>query len=261
MSDHLSDEQLTGYVHYTLTDAERETMDAHLKTCAHCRARLGEFEALQRRIRYSLASDIKTISPPSGLSFTAIAPRLQHPSWWERLRLPSGQFLPGTTALAALAGLAVALVGLLQNLGWSSAEATTIPRNPLPVLACGCFAVTVMGNFGSRAWPVRLLLMRTLALVLWIGTAIVGLQVIVVVMDLLMWLASLGLSAGVVVLSIWPLCIVWIALVVGGGEYHYQRLGQRSSWRLFGWTVAVELLILMLPYVLGIWFVLPRFWS
>jgi hypothetical protein len=240
MSDHLSDEQLTGYVHYTLTDAERETMDAHLKTCAHCRARLGEFEALQRRIRYSLASDIKTISPPSGLS---------------------GQFLPGTTALAALAGLAVALVGLLQNLGWSSAEATTIPRNPLPVLACGCFAVTVMGNFGSRAWPVRLLLMRTLALVLWIGTAIVGLQVIVVVMDLLMWLASLGLSAGVVVLSIWPLCIVWIALVVGGGEYHYQRLGQRSSWRLFGWTIAVELLILMLPYVLGIWFVLPRFWS
>ncbi len=257
MSDHLNDEQLAGYVHYTLTDAERETMDAHLNRCAHCRARLGEFEALQRRIRYSLASVVKAVSPSSAMSFTAIAPRLQHPGWWERLRLPSGQFLPGTTALAAVAGLAVALAGLFQSLGWSSADVATAPRNPLPVLACGCFAVTVMGNYG---WPVRLLLLRTLAFVLWIGTAIVGLQVIVVVMDLLLWLASLGLSSGVVILSIWPLCIVWIALVVGGGEYHYQRLGQRSSWRLFGWTVAVELLILMMPYALGIWFELPRFW-
>jgi anti-sigma factor RsiW len=261
MSDHLNEEQLTGYVHYTLTDAERETLDAHLNACAQCRARLGEYEALQRRIRYSLASDMKAVSPPSGMSFAAVAPRLQRPRWWERLRLPSGQFVPGATALAALVGLAVALVGLYQSLGWSSAEAATIPRNPLPVLACGCFAVTVMGNFSSRVWPVRLLLIRTLAFLLWIGTAIVGLQVIVVVMDLLMWLASLGLAAGVVILSVWPLCIVWIALVVGGGEYHYQRLGQRSSWRLFGWTITVELLILMLPYVLGIWFVLPRFWS
>ena len=174
MSDHLNDAQLAGYVHYTLTDAERETMDAHLNTCTHCRACLDEYDALQRRIRYSLAGDIKAVSPPSGMSFAAIAPRLQHPGWWERLRLPSGRFLPGTTALAALAGLAVALVGLFQSLGWSSAEATTIPRNPLPVLACGCFAVTVMGNYSWRSWPVRLLLMRTLALVLWIGTAIVG---------------------------------------------------------------------------------------
>jgi hypothetical protein len=271
MNNHLNDEQLIGYVHYTLTDAERETMDEHMKVCVDCRARLAEYETLQRRIRYSLSADIKAVSPSPTMTFAAIAPRLQRHRWWDRFRLPAGELLPGATALAALLGLVVALVGLFQSLGWSSSSDTaTVQSNPLLVLACGCFAVTLMGNPGwkslptrqaGRKQPARMILSRVLAFVLWIGTAIVGLQVIVVTLDLILWLSSRGFSVNIAVIGIWPLGIAWIALVVGGGEYHYKRVGQRSSWRLFGWTVVIELLMLVLPYILESAFAFPRFLS
>jgi hypothetical protein len=204
------------------------------------------------------------------MTFGAIAPRLQRYRWWEKFRLPSGELLPGVTALAALVGLAVALVGLCQSLSWSRSDAETIQSNPLMVLACGFFAVTLMGNYGWKSvpsrqagWvqPLRMILPKVLAFVLWIGTAIVGLQVIVVILDLLLWLSSRGFSVNLAVISIWPLGIAWIAMVVGGGEYHYERAGQRSSWRLFGWTVVIELLMLVLPYILESAFAFPRFLS
>lgn len=43
-----------------------------------------------------------------------------------------------------------------------------------------------------------------------------------------------------------PLAFLWIAAVIGCGEYHYRRFGQPRSWRLFGWVIAVELSILVL---------------
>ena len=42
-----------------------------------------------------------------------------------------------------------------------------------------------------------------------------------------------------------PLSFIWIAVFIGGAEYHAKHLGQRSSWKLFGWTIAVEVLILV----------------
>jgi hypothetical protein len=82
-------------------------------------------------------------------------------------------------------------------------------------------------------------------------------------MDVLMWLLFLGVSSEVTAVGVWltvPLSILWIAIVVGGGEYHYRHVGQRSSWRLFGLTIGFELLILASPLVLGLWFSLPPIW-
>jgi len=262
MSEHLNDEKLIGYVHYTLTDAGREAMDEHLGACPDCRARLAEYEALQRRIRYSLAGDIKAASPPLGMTFAAVAPRLHRHSWWDRLRVPSGELLPGTLAFAALAGLTAALVGLLQSLGWGSARLTAVSESRLPLLACGCFAVTVVANYKWKSsLPPRLVLSRMLAFTLWIGTAIVGLQVIVAALDMVIWLLYLVVSPSVAPVGVWasiPLSIAWIAVVVGGGEYHYRWLGQRNSWRLFGWTIAAELFILVLSQLFVSWFSVPH---
>jgi hypothetical protein len=44
--------------------------------------------------------------------------------------------------------------------------------------------------------------------------------------------------------------MLWIALVIGGGEYHYRRIGQRSSWKLFGRTIAGQLSILILSHII-----------
>lgn len=264
MNAHLGDEGLIGYIHYTLTDADRETMDDHLSACTECRTRLAELEVLHRRIRYCLSADIRAVSPPRSMTFAAIAPRLEHRRWWDRLQTPSGQLLPGATALAALTGLAVALVSLFYSLRWGDADPAPMSANRLPVVACGCFAVAVMGNYRWRAaWPPRLVLMALLSLALWIGTAIVGLQVIVTVLDMFTWLLYLGVSREIAGLGAWilvPVSVVWIAIVVGGGEYHFKHIGQPGSWRLFGFTVAIELLVLGLPYLLGIWFSVPPVW-
>jgi hypothetical protein len=42
------------------------------------------------------------------------------------------------------------------------------------------------------------------------------------------------------------LAVVWIALVIGGGEYHVKYVGKPKSWRLFARTIAVQLSILVL---------------
>ena len=77
MSNHLSDQQLIGYIHQTLTDAEREEIDQHLAECGRCRTLLGDYEALQRRIHYGLATDLRKMVPSARKSFAAVAPRLK----------------------------------------------------------------------------------------------------------------------------------------------------------------------------------------
>lgn len=42
--------------------------------------------------------------------------------------------------------------------------------------------------------------------------------------------------------------VIWIALVMGGGEYHHKYVGRRRSWRLFTRTIAVQLAILLLAW-------------
>ena len=255
MNSHLSDEQLIGYVHRTLTDAQREAIDQHLATCPHCRTRLADHEALQRRIRHSLLADLKAVQPSPGMTFSAIPPRLKRPKRFARFWPRSGQLFHSVTAVAALAGLVIALVALAESVSRPAVGLIPIRAGSLPTVACFLFAVPVMGNYyESRTVPSRLILSGVLAFILWVGTAIVGLQVMVVVRNVFCWVLLQVLSDiwSAIGLSNWaliPLGILWVALVVGGGEYHYKRVGQRSSWKLFGWTVALELLILIASYI------------
>jgi hypothetical protein len=261
---HLDDQQLVGYIHFTLDDAERETMDAHLQVCAECRTRLTQYETLQRRVRYSLSADITATPVPATMTFDAIAPRLKRETWWDRLGTPSSRFVPGATAFAALAGLAVALFSAIQVAGWQDGAPVPVSSARLPLLACGWFAVALVGNVGwTHRFPRREFLVWLVAFSLWLGTAIVGLQAIVTVLDLAIWFLYSGVSPNTAALGAWiliPLSVTWIAVVVGGGEYHYEHIGKRESWRLFAMTVGVELLILASPFVLGIWFALPPIW-
>jgi hypothetical protein len=189
------------------------------------------------------------------MTFAAIAMRVRRRRVWDTLRLPSGQLLPGATALAAIVGLVVALVAVSQSFGWSNGDTRLESAQHLPVLACGCFALTVIGRSPWKSLPaLRFMMTRLLALTLWLGTALIGLEAIIAALIVLMALldnASPALGSGVGVAALIPLGIAWIAVVVGGGEFHYNRVGQRSSWQLFAWTVAIELLILLLPYILG----------
>ncbi len=110
----------------------------------------------------------------------------------------------------------------------------------------------------NDTWRPVKILSGALVFVLWAATAVLGLYEVFLVREMLFriyarfWSSYGGRGRDywrALALGNWaliPLGIVWIALVVGGGEYHCKRVGQRSSWKLFGRTFAVEVFTLIL---------------
>jgi hypothetical protein len=257
MREHLRQDEMIGYVHRTLTDAEREALDQHLDGCPLCRARLAEHEGARQRFAQTLQAELDQIAPPRSMTFAEVRARMggsQRRHLRRRLRWRrAGDFLP---LGAAVAGLLIALFGLVQQISSPLIVGTPQHATALPTLACILFLIPVMNN-GQRA-PLlqpRRALLKVLALVLWLGTAVVALYEIYLLREIFLsiyarfwddpWVATTLGNGGVFILA---LC--WIALVIGGGEFHYLHFGERRSWRLFGWTIVVELLILSLPLFL-----------
>ncbi len=117
MKQHLNGQQILDYLYLALTDTQRETMELHLTTCPVCRARLGEQEAIQRRMGNSVQAVRRQIEPPAQVNFAAIAPRLQR-SKFSPLANQSRQILSGVASLAVLVALGVGLVVLLNSVDW-----------------------------------------------------------------------------------------------------------------------------------------------
>lgn len=104
----------------------------------------------------------------------------------------------------------------------------------------------------ARTWS------GVLAFALWAGTAAAGIAAIATVLDVAIrvyaafW-GDYGFYGsdyrGALALRnflVFPLAFLWLAMAVGGGEYHYKHFGQPRSWRLFARTIAVELSIFAL---------------
>lgn len=99
-------------------------------------------------------------------------------------------------------------------------------------------------------------LLGGLAVGLWIVTVLLGIPVILELRDMLLtlyvWLfaentASVYLRVRGAALDGWIvffLAILLLIFIVGSGEYHRKYFGQRRSWRLFAWSLGVELVIL-----------------
>ena len=110
----------------------------------------------------------------------------------------------------------------------------------------------------QKTWQLGRFGTGVIAFTLWAATAALGLLEIWIVREMVLrvyarFFASEGTSAsdywGGVAVGNWLafiLAIVLIALVIGGGEYHYKHLGEPKSWKLFARTVAVQLSILVL---------------
>ena len=95
-------------------------------------------------------------------------------------------------------------------------------------------------------------------MVLWLVTVILGLYSIWAILDvviaLILLLPSLGLVdssvrlVGMTNVARWSVLIVggavWLLVTIGGLEYHFKRIGQPESWRLFAWTIGLELALI-----------------
>ena len=99
-----------------------------------------------------------------------------------------------------------------------------------------------------------------LALLLWIVTGFLGFVDILAVRRIALSIAarvwsdtrgsSYWASVNMGNWSVVVAAVLWLVVVVGGGEYHRIKVGQRSSWRLFGWTIGIEAVILLVSFVI-----------
>jgi hypothetical protein len=94
-----------------------------------------------------------------------------------------------------------------------------------------------------------------LAIVLWLASFVLGLQAIYDLTQIISVIrVAMGAGLESTQLSI-PVMIFFFALlllifIIWSTEYHLKRVGKPESWRLFGWTIAVELSIILLNYLL-----------
>jgi hypothetical protein len=253
LNHHIKDEQILGFIYRTLSDADRETINRHLANCQVCRTRVSQYEVQQRQISNGLKTEINRASLPSGLAFSVIAPQLDG-----RRKLRFWSTLSSATPLVmAVTGLFLAAFGLWQTLdGWTSITRIPTPTGTFSVLACFTFMFVSMDQF-DRSFSIkpRFILTVLLVLILWFGSFIIGLLNIIVITDLVIagFLAIGGSPEGasvVAIIAVILAAMVYIGIIIGGAEYHYKNIGQPGSWKLFSWTLILQLLIMVLPYFL-----------
>lgn len=93
------------------------------------------------------------------------------------------------------------------------------------------------------------------AVALWLVSFGLGLQAIYDLTQLISVLRiALGASAesarlGIPV-SVFMLALGFLVFLIWSTEYHIKRVGKPESWRLFGWTIGIELVIILLSYLI-----------
>ena len=253
MMNHLSPDDVTGYIHRTLDDAHREVIDNHLLSCQTCRVSVSEHNQHQRRIATDLSAALNSITPSNTMQFSSLTPNLQHQNvginFWSRVASV-------TPATLAFSGLFLAIFGIWQAL---DAGALTTPRQRLsafPALACFAMVMASVEQSDRSKWlQPRVILTWVVAFTLWLGSAIIGVLNLIVIRDLAIF-AVLQMSGGaheaglIAIISVYIGVMLYIGFVIGGAEYHYRNVGQPGSWKLFSYTLLGQLLLLILPYII-----------
>ncbi len=131
---HLSDQELVGYIHHTLTDADREGLERHLAQCPDCRARLSDCEALRQNIQASLRTDLRSAQPSAQMTFAAIQPRLRHSGRFTMFLKRSRQLVFSAMALMAFAAFVIVIWTLFANMSRPFDNTVRAVASPAPQL-------------------------------------------------------------------------------------------------------------------------------
>lgn len=94
-----------------------------------------------------------------------------------------------------------------------------------------------------------------LAIFLWLVTFILGLNAMYLLLQI--FYLVFGALGGSLIRAerfapglIFLLGLAFLIFIIATSEYHRKRVGRRESWRLFAWTIAVEISIIILYYIL-----------
>lgn len=94
-----------------------------------------------------------------------------------------------------------------------------------------------------------------LAFVLWLLTFALGLNCVYLVKEIFYLIFS-SLGGNMITAEQYALGLVFFLglactiFFIGTAEYHRKHVGKRESWRLFAWSLAVEVSIVILYYIL-----------
>lgn len=252
-TNHLTPDELTGYIYSTLDDAQREVMNTHLIECAICRSKLAEQQLWQRQISNELGAAIKVALPSSQMSFAAIAPRLQNQHIRQNIWLDRVIVVPATLAVA---GLVFAVFGLWHAIGIQAFTSHAQPLGAFPPLAGFFLTLASVEQFdrSHSLWP-RRVITWTVAVILWLGSAFIGLLDLIVLRDLAIMaviaVEGRNATAGpIAIMAVLLGAMLYIGFIIGGAEYHYKNIGLPGSWKLFSLTLLGQLFILILPYLI-----------
>lgn len=252
-TDHLTPDELTGYIYFTLDDAQREVMHAHLTECPSCRATLAEQELWQHQISNELGAVLKFAAPSSQMNFAAIAPRLQNAHIRTFIWLDRVIVVPTTLALT---GLVFSLFGLWHAIGVQAFTSHAEPLGAFPPLA-GFFLTLASVEQSDRSLSLqpRRAITWAVALILWLGSAFIGLLDLLVLRDLAIMaviaMDGRNATAGpIAIIAVILGAMLYIGFIIGGAEYHFKNIGLPGSWKLFSITLLVQLFILILPYMI-----------
>ena len=113
----------------------------------------------------------------------------------------------------------------------------------------GCRLIMIMQPKANQ------IAVAALAIVLWLVTAAAATFALYALRQIYVTLffrfgGSLEMAQNSAQWLVLVLALAWIAFVIGTGEYHRQHFGRPESWKLFGWSLAAELGIAAVYYVL-----------
>ncbi len=143
MMTHLTEREINGYIHHTLTDAQRETMNRHMQDCPDCRVQVQAAEHLRRQMAYDLAEEIRHSRPSAQMGFRQIRPELNRRRRWATLRFHSMQML---SALGTVTAVGAFIFLTLYLLGTSSIG------SPAPVTVEEIIAAADIVKLFDEAW-------------------------------------------------------------------------------------------------------------
>lgn len=131
MSDHLTEQEINGYIHRTLTDVQRETIGAHINRCDNCRTRLQNAEQWRRRISNDLDTEIRYSRPSSDMRFSQIQGEISRKRKFAFFRFHTVRMM-GTVGKFALAILGIAFAMTMFS---SAAQSTPLVQgDPAPAM-------------------------------------------------------------------------------------------------------------------------------
>jgi hypothetical protein len=122
MRDHLTAQEVNGYIHKTLTDAEREAMDHHLAQCPPCRALVDDAQNHQRYIFRALSADLRQARPSDKMHFDTIRPHLSRARKIANFQFYWRQLLTNAGTVALIVVLSALIFYIVRAVPWQTLE-------------------------------------------------------------------------------------------------------------------------------------------